>query len=326
MTDATLDFTAADKAVSLQTTLLAGSSYAFPTVDWSGADYALPSSSGNPLYTAITRISEDTVTSRKVDGPGVFDGFMSAIGAHLKGEWQSGRISGGDYAKVYIEAMSMALQQAVAFLTSREAAYWQSLLMQSQARAAEIDAVTAKVNLKLAQYKGSLARWEGAKLESETALTKLKLSTENVAYSVAQAQYDRITVEKDTAAYNLANILPAQKIGLEKDNDTKAYTLSYILPANLVGIQEQNESNRAKTLDTRSDGTTPVTGYIGRQKALLDQQRQSYTRADEAKVAKMFLDQWLTRKSVDEGTTVPSSLTDANMDEVFTAVRDNLNI
>ena len=326
MTDATLDFTAADKAVSLQTTLLAGSSYAFPAVDWTAADYAFPAAAGNPLYTTITRVSDEDITSRKVDGTGVFDGLMSAVGAHLKAEWQSGRISGAEYAKVYIEAMAMAMQQAVAFLTTREATYWQALMTQMQARSAEIDAVTAKVNLKLAQYKGSLARWEGAKLESETALTKMKLSTENVTYAVTQAQHDRIVLEKDTAAYNLANLLPAQKAGLDKDNATKDYTLSYILPANLVGIQEQNEANRAKTLDTRSDGTTPVTGYIGKQKALLEQQKTSYKNADEAKVTKMFLDQWLTQKSVDEGTTVPTSLSNANVDAVFAAVRTNLGI
>ena len=86
-------------------------------------------------------------------------------------------------------------------------------------------------------------------------------------------------------------------------------------------ILEQTEAKRAETLDTRSDGTTAVAGSIGKQKALYDQQIDSYEKDAQYKVAKLFSDAWITQKTLDEGLTAPTSFTNAEVDEVMAAVR-----
>lgn len=50
-----------------------------------------------------------------VTGTGVFDDLMEAVNIHLKAQYDLGRITGSDYATVYLGAMQTALQQSVSF-------------------------------------------------------------------------------------------------------------------------------------------------------------------------------------------------------------------
>lgn len=85
---------------------------------------------------------------------------------------------------------------------------------------------------------------------------------------------------------------------------------------------EQIESERAKTLDTRTDGAT-VEGSVGKQKDLYDQQIDSFIKDAAHKTAKMYLDGWITQKTLDEGLTAPTQLTNTNVDSVLATVRTN---
>lgn len=156
------------------------------------------------------------------------------------------------------------------------------------------------------------------------------------------------TAQKDQTLYQTANILPAQKSGLDAENAIKAYQLAtqmpaqtanvtadtagkvynntFLLPEQLLNLLEQTESHRAKTLNTRRDGITPVVGAIGKQKDLQQQQIDSYKRDAETKLAKMLLDTWTVQKTVDEGLTPPASITDANINTVMGILRTNLDL
>lgn len=88
-------------------------------------------------------------------------------------------------------------------------------------------------------------------------------------------------------------------------------------------IIEQTEVQRAQTMETRLDGTTPVNGAIGKQKALYTQQIASYIRDSELKAAKIFADAWITQKTLDEGLVAPTNFTNATVDIVLTKIRTN---
>ena len=154
------------------------------------------------------------------------------------------------------------------------------------------------------------------------------------------------TAQKDQTLYQTANILPAQKAGLDAENAIKVYQLAtqmpaqtanvtadtvgkvynntFLLPEQLINLVEQSESHRAKTLDTRRDGVTPIVGAIGKQKDLQQQQIDSYKRDAETKLAKMLLDTWTVQKTVDEGLVPPTSITDVNINAVMGILRTNL--
>ena len=61
-----------------------------------------------------------TVTNNVVTGTGVFDDLMEAVTTHLEAQYQLGRITGGDFATVYLGAMQSALQQSVAYAIGAE--------------------------------------------------------------------------------------------------------------------------------------------------------------------------------------------------------------
>ena len=55
-----------------------------------------------------------------VTGDGVFDELMEAVNSQLENQYALGRITGGDFATVYLGAMQSALQQSVAYAIGLE--------------------------------------------------------------------------------------------------------------------------------------------------------------------------------------------------------------
>ena len=56
-----------------------------------------------------------TDASNVVTGTGVFDDMMETVNAHMAAQFNLGRITGSDYATVYLTAIQATVQQAVAF-------------------------------------------------------------------------------------------------------------------------------------------------------------------------------------------------------------------
>lgn len=107
--------------------------------------------------------------------------------------------------------------------------------------------------------------------------------------------------------------------------ENSKYQLGNLMPAQLTLLREQVESQRAQTLNTRVDGT-PVIGTLGKQRELYDQQITSYQRDSEVKAAKMFVDAWITQKTIDEGLLPPDGFTNDSLDEVLTVLKTNNNL
>lgn len=56
-----------------------------------------------------------TSDANVVTGTGIFDDMMETVNAHMAAQFNLGRITGSDYATVYLTAMQATVQQAVAF-------------------------------------------------------------------------------------------------------------------------------------------------------------------------------------------------------------------
>lgn len=452
LTDTNID----ELASALFTEMLDGVSFEPPVVDLSSAEYQVPSAVGNPLYDPVGTLTEGDLTSRAKDGTGMFDGIMQSIGAHLRSEFDKGRITGKEYAEAWTSAMSAGLGSAVQYLLQKDNARYQAMLVQIQARNLEIQSVGERVRLEIEKARLQTTLVEAHTAAANYAMMKLKLANEaqqfamseltvqklnyeitnllpaqlaqanksleattaeiaataaktaqtvyetsdilptqklgleaevavkeyNIAFmlpaqvlqltkqnakldfeidellpneliksskeiEVRTAEISSIVAKKDQILYETASVLPAQVEGLEKDNAIKTYQLSdrlpaevagitadtvgkvysneYLLPAQLTSIREQSESHRAKTLDTRSDGTV-VAGSTGMQNRLQEEQINSYKRDAETKIVKMLLDTWVTQKSLDEGLAPPSSLTDASINSAMATIRTNTGL
>jgi hypothetical protein len=276
-----------DLANLLLTSLLGDKQFDFEPIDLTDPQYQLPDDVLGDIE--VRSLTNEELTTKTINGDGTFDVIMASVSAHLKGEFEKGRITGEQYTKAYIELVSASLSSAIQFLLQRDQAFWQAIAAKSAAQVAQVQVVKARVDLEIAKTQLQQLRFQAATAEVEYGLTKMKLSTESITYC--------------TAKFNLEQILPEQKILLE----------------------EQVEERRAQTLGTRRDGTT-VVGVLGKQQELYDQQITSYKRDAEVKVAKIFSDAWITMKTLDEGLLPPSGFTNANLDEILEGIKNNVGL
>ena len=74
-----------------------------------------------------------TDSNNIVTGTGVLDDMMETVNAHLAAQFNLGRITGSDYATVYLTAMQATLQQAVAYtIGTQKGNAEESLLFQKE--------------------------------------------------------------------------------------------------------------------------------------------------------------------------------------------------
>ena len=390
-----------------------------PTVDLSEAQFSFDPDTTSELYADITSATLGQLTDGHVDGEGVFDTIMSSIDKHIAREFQGNRLTGDQYAKVYLGVVQSTLSESVRFLLERDKSRWEAVSAQMAARVAEIQATEALILLEKAKVDTQAAIFDMQNSGAEYALTKMKVATEDVQYCLIKAQgesetytrnwllpadlaikqYERAEVmpnqvaiskvqhlrllpseaalnefenreikpiERDTAQYQLDSVLNTQvaidNFKLEKllpiNYAQEQQKLNFAMPAQTALVNEQKEAMRAQTLDNRSDALTPVTGILGRQRTLLTEQGEAEraktlnTRSDaqtvigsigkqkdlytqqidsfikdaQHKTAKMYLDSWITQKTLDEGLTAPTEFVNSEVDIVMARVRDNNNL
>jgi len=127
---------------------------------------AITSTSTSIQFTDFTR-NVATNTDSVVTGDGVFDDMMETVNAHIDAQYKLGRITGGDYAQVYLGAMQSAMAEAMKFVLQRQIAEEQT------------DSEAAKTKLIERQTKGFDD-------DAKNKLLKQQLDSWSVAYSVAK--------------------------------------------------------------------------------------------------------------------------------------------
>ena len=184
--------------------LTAGVNFSVPVIDLDSSDFKIPLSSD--LYAPVTKIKLSDLTTRVVKGDGTFDGLMESMSAHLKAEFEKGRITGADYTKAYIALTEASLQSGLSLLLGKEQSFW-------QAQTAQIQALTARVQLETAKMQLAAARMEAMTQQANFGLTKAKIANEDLAHVSAQ--------------YTITNLLPQQlKLLTEQTEVQRAQTMN----------------------------------------------------------------------------------------------------
>jgi hypothetical protein len=185
--------------------LTKGDDFTLPDIDMSGPEWDIPGGDASPIFGAITKVTNESLTTREVGGSGTFDALMESAHNHLKAEFKANRITGGEYTKAYIAMMESCMSNAVQFLLGRDQAYWAAAL-------AQIQAVTARVTLATSKAQFVLAKIQALSAKSEYALTKMKIATESETYCAA--------------LFNASQMLPQQlKLITEQTEAQRAQTL-----------------------------------------------------------------------------------------------------
>ena len=82
--------------------------------------------------TQASGVTTSTDGKYTVTGTGVFDDLMETVNAHLAAQFSLGRLTGADYATVYLGAVQSSMQQSVAFILGKQQADKQADLIDKQ--------------------------------------------------------------------------------------------------------------------------------------------------------------------------------------------------
>lgn len=285
----------------------------------------------------IQPITNEDLTTKVVDGTGIFDELMTAANAHLTYQWEQDRITGSSYAEVYLGQLTAVLGQAVLFLTERDKTYLNNLLVQSQIKLADAQVALAAQDLlnkqqellnneqellnKQQELLNAQKQMELMEQQIQLAKKQVELADKELLAKDKEMQLldKQITVQEATAD------LTRQKIKTEMaqiSDSVDGVSVTGILGAQ-IAVQEATIDLTGQKIKTEMaqiadavDGIA-VTGILGAQIALYKQQKDGFLRDAEQKALKIVADTWITRKTVDDGTPLPTGF-DTNAVDAFT--------
>lgn len=200
-------------------------------------DFQIPNEQGNPAYIPLDPITVAQLTTRDVAGTGVFDAVMAAMNVQMATQYEKGRITGGDYAKVYLGAMESAMQHGVHFLLSKDQVHLANLQAQANIQLAQAQKVRALADIEIA-----------------------RAQIQQMAFTSMEMRFKAYTARNDYALSKM-NLVVGYNSILTSEGQAKLTT-------------EQVDSARAQTKDTLLDGT-PVLGVIGMDKSVKEVQQQT---------------------------------------------------
>jgi len=69
--------------------LTKGDDFTLPDIDMSGPEWDIPGGDSSPIFDAITKVTNESLTTREVGGSGTFDALMESAHNHLKADRKS---------------------------------------------------------------------------------------------------------------------------------------------------------------------------------------------------------------------------------------------
>lgn len=193
--------------------LMAGENITIPQVDLSADIYKIPGGFDSEQYLPVRKLTNEDLTTRVVGGDGTFDALMAGFSAHLKIEYEKGRITGAEYTKTFIALTEGAMANAVQYLLGRDNAFWQAVTAQSQAITARVQLETTKVQYAALSLEAMIGR-------ANYALTKLKLATEDVTYAQGKYQIDNLLPQQLKLLREQTEVQRAQTLDVRTDGYT----------------------------------------------------------------------------------------------------------
>lgn len=126
----------------------------------------------------ITPITNEDLTTKVVNGTGIFDELMTAANAHLDSQFKNERITGTQYAEVYLGQLQAVLANAVQFLIERDKTYLNNLLINAQIELSNKQAKLAEKQIEQADKQLELLEKQIELQQAQSDLARQKIKTE----------------------------------------------------------------------------------------------------------------------------------------------------
>ena len=194
------------------------------------------------------------LTTAEIAGTGVFDVLMQSVKQHVQEEHAKSRITGKEYATVYLEALQSTLAQSVSYLIQSKTLGFeldnlgkQGVLLDYQAelaikdvqlKSAQIAQTQAQTDLVEQQVKSEEA--SSHKIPVEIAILRSNLELAAVEKDLRIAQVGLAETEKDVAIYNLTNRTPVEVELLRAQTDNAKSQIA-LTEAQVTKIVEENK-------------------------------------------------------------------------------------
>ena len=194
------------------------------------------------------------LTTAEIAGTGVFDVLMQSVKNHVQEEHAKSRITGKEYATVYLEALQSTMAQSIEYLLRAKTLGFeldnlgkQGVLLDHQAEIAIKDAqlkfaqiAQTQAQTELTEQQVKTAEAEAHKIPVEISLLRSNLELASVEKDLRIAQVGLAETEKDIAVYNLANKTPVEVELLQAQTDNAQSQIA-LTEAQVVKITEENK-------------------------------------------------------------------------------------
>lgn len=234
----------------------------------------------NPNLT-IDSLSGGDKTSR-----GAFEELMRSVNSHLEDQLEKGNITKQQYASMYSGALASTMSEASKYVLSYMTTNQQIKLLDWQ--------------IKEAENRASLVAEQILQLKEQTSLISKQIELAELEKSIKVAQEDQIL--KETLLTEARTITEGYNATLTNNNASRTSSEKAVLDQKLLTEQAQIKD---------SINGVDVAGIIGRQRSLYENQAEGYIRDAEQKAAKIFMDSFNTRTSIE--TTEATEPSDATL-------------
>lgn len=201
-----------------------------------------------------TPLDVTELTTAEIAGTGVFDVLMRSVKNHVQEEHAKSRITGKEYATVYLEALQSTMAQSIEYLLRAKTLGFeldnlgkQGVLLDHQAEIAIKDAqlkfaqiAQTQAQTELTEQQTKSAEAEAHKIPVEISLLRSNLELASVEKDLRIAQVGLAETEKDIAVYNLANKTPVEVELLQAQTDNAQSQIA-LTEAQVVKITEENK-------------------------------------------------------------------------------------
>jgi len=273
---------------------------------------------------AITEITQGTLT-----GTGVFDKLMASVTAHLDDQYSKGRITGAEYATVYLGAVQSAMQQSVSFVLGEQQAelaltQLNDTLITSSKQREEISQRIVLVDTQVSEQLDGTLRANTQLTDTLTTSLKQREQLDN--------QIDLIHVQMAEAVDGTTRANVQLQDGLttavkQRDQITSAVALSAAQVAETTAGTTRTDLQSAQDLLLKSQQILKTSSekamldkkvltevqqaiLVAKQQDLYVAQKNGFARDAEQKAAKLVSELWQISKGTDpNGHTLPISNT-----------------
>lgn len=262
---------------------------------------------------------------------GVLDKLLSVVAANLNKEFGAGRITGTDYAKIYVSSIDSAVSQAMQFLLQKDISARQAELLAQQTLAVQADIALTNANVTKVLRDVAMMDKQEDLLDAQISLAQAEVLKTERQSALLLIEQDKLEAEVTLVLAQVAQankqieVMTAQLINLPKEGA--------LLDAQVVKMQEEVNllAQRVKTETAQTkdliDGLA-VAGSIGKQNTLYTAQANQFSFDRKFKLLSQMLEATQVAGQINEDMPLNTAnhLTPTNVGNVVSSCMADIGV